>query len=172
MPGEQEKLAMISAFVTSMFSYCPLIWHFGTMTSARKIEKIYERSLRLVTKDYISNYEELLTKTNCNTLVLSRLKCLALHMYKCYNDHVPAYVNVFSKRNSQYDLRDELQYNLYRFKTKTYGYRTIKYAGAKLWNSLPVKFKRSKDLNEFKNCLTSWNCKVVSCERCQGYMYH
>ena len=172
MQGKQEKLAMISAFVTSLFSYCPLIWHFGNMMSVRKIEKIYERSLRLVTKDYSSNYEKLLASTNCNTLVLSRLKCLAIHMYKCYYNLVPAYVNVFSKRNSQYDLRDELQYDLYRFKTKTHGYRTILYAGAKLWNSLPVKFKRSKDLNEFKNCLTTWNCKVIGCERCQGYMYH
>ena len=170
--GQAERLAIINAFVSSMFSYCPLIWHFGSKTSLMKIEKIYERSLRFVAKDFSSTYEELLAALDCDTLILSRLKCLALHMFKCHKNLVPAYVNVFSARNVNYELRDEFRLELYKFRTKKYGYNTILYAGAKLWNSLPVNFKRCENVNEFKNMMKYWKCKVVNCLLCQSHMYH
>ena len=140
--------------------------------SLKKLEKIYERSLRFVANDFSSTYDELLIALDCDTLLLSRLKCLALHMFKCHKNLVPAYVNVFTLRNSNYELRDELRYDLYKFRTKKYGYNTVLYAGAKLWNSLPVNLKRCKTVNEFKDTMRCWKCKVVNCLLCQSHMYH
>ena len=55
--GNKEKIAMINSFVYSNFSYCPLVWHFCSCESLRKIEKIKKRCLRLVLNDYESDYE-------------------------------------------------------------------------------------------------------------------
>ena len=41
----------MSAFITSQFSYCPLVWMFHGRTMNNRINKIHEKALRLVYKD-------------------------------------------------------------------------------------------------------------------------
>ena len=38
--GKSEKEAIINSFILSNFNYCPLVWHFSSCESIRKIEKI------------------------------------------------------------------------------------------------------------------------------------
>ena len=64
--NDQCKL-LINAFIKSQFSYCPLIWMFCTRGSNNKINRIHERSLRFITNDYSSNYDELLLNLNEKT---------------------------------------------------------------------------------------------------------
>ena len=47
-----EKEAIISSFILSNFNYCPLVWHFSSCESIRKIEKIQKRCLRIILNDY------------------------------------------------------------------------------------------------------------------------
>ena len=47
----------MKAFFNSQFGYCPLIWMFHSRTLNKRINRIYERALRIVymvlaTKDY------------------------------------------------------------------------------------------------------------------------
>ena len=45
----KEKLRILNkAFIESQFGYCPLIWMFHSRTLNNKINKLHERSLRLV----------------------------------------------------------------------------------------------------------------------------
>jgi hypothetical protein len=155
-----------------MFSYCPLIWHFCTISSIRKIEKIYEWAIRLITKDYKSNYECLLTKLDCCTMVLYRLRHLAVFMFKCKHKVVPEYVNMYQETKDRYSFRNNQRFELIRYKTKQYGYKSLQYAGVKLWNSLPLKFKLSKSVDEFKQGLLQWKCNNVMCEMCLAHVYH
>ena len=46
--GFSEIKALIEAFVFLNFNYCPLVWHFTSMTSTNKIESIQKRALRRV----------------------------------------------------------------------------------------------------------------------------
>ena len=57
MGFEQNKLIM-SSFIKSQFSCCPLIWMFCTRTSINKLNNIHEKCLRLVTNDCDSNFNE------------------------------------------------------------------------------------------------------------------
>ena len=57
--GKAEKEAIINSFFLSNFNYCPLVWHFSSCESIRKIEKIQKRCLRIVSNDYESDYETL-----------------------------------------------------------------------------------------------------------------
>ncbi len=79
---------------------------------------------------------------------------------------------MFDCKESQYLLRDDIQLDLYKFKTKTYGYRSLLYAGSKLWNSLPVDIKKSESPDVFKSKLSRWRCSNQLCMRCHDYVYH
>ena len=46
--GKLEKVAIVNSFIYANFNYCPLVWHFSTCESIRKIEKIQKRCLRIV----------------------------------------------------------------------------------------------------------------------------
>ena len=67
MSMNQKKLLM-NAFISSQFSYCPLIWMCHSRTLNTKINKIYERALRIVFNDNNSSFDALIQKAgtvNC-----------------------------------------------------------------------------------------------------------
>ena len=52
--GFPEKMALIEAFVFSNFDYCPLVWHFTSMTSSSKIGSIQKRALQVYVMDILA----------------------------------------------------------------------------------------------------------------------
>ena len=50
----------MKAFMESQFNYCPLIVIFHSRTLNNKINRLYERALRIVYSDYKSLFCELL----------------------------------------------------------------------------------------------------------------
>ena len=138
-----------------------------------KMEQIQKRSLRVVLNDSESQYEALLLDSGKSTLVLCRLKSIATMMYKSFNNLNPKYVNdMYKAKDAHYNLRNVCTVEMYDFVTKTYGYKSLHYAGAKLWNSLPTHFKVSQTLEDFKKCLDEWKCVNVNCESCHSFLYH
>ncbi len=106
------------------------------------MKKIYERGLRFVMNDRSQSYEELLMLTICDTMFLWRLKKIAIFMYKCfYRLHLKYINNMFNVKEMPYSMRDDLKFILPKFNTKTYRY--------KLWNSLPVTFKKCTSIHVF-----------------------
>ena len=79
----KEKLRILmKTFIDTQFNYCPLIWMFHSRTLNNKINKLHERALRLVYKDCISSFENLL-----NIDIHERnLQKLATEMYKIKNN--------------------------------------------------------------------------------------
>ena len=80
--GFKEKKVLLNSFVYSNINYCPLVWHFCSSKSLYEIEKIQERSLRLLHNDFASDYAELLRKSGKTTMEIKRLRCLALEIFK------------------------------------------------------------------------------------------
>ena len=60
---KQRKLLM-NAFITSQFSYAPVVWMFDSRKQNHHIDRTYERAFRVVYKDYNSSFDELLEKDN------------------------------------------------------------------------------------------------------------
>ena len=58
---DQKKL-LLNAFITSQFSYAPVVWMFHNRKLNNHINRIHERALRLVYQDHNSTFEELLAK--------------------------------------------------------------------------------------------------------------
>ena len=60
------------------------------------------------------------------------------------------------KQEIKYDLRDKTLLEQPKFSTKTYGYRSFKYYGSKLWNALPFEIKNTENYDEFILRLITW----------------
>ena len=81
----KSKNVIYNSFIRSNFGYCPLVWHFCGKTNNNKLEKIQERSLRILHDNYELSYEELLNKNGSNTLLLHRLKLSIMEIYKYFH---------------------------------------------------------------------------------------
>ena len=86
-----DKLRILAkAFIESQFNYCPLVWMFHSRTANKKINRLQERTLRMVYKDKSLTYEQLLEKGQ--VLHNSREKIckkLAIEMYKVKHNLCP-----------------------------------------------------------------------------------
>ena len=71
--GKLEKEAIINSFILSTFNYCPVVWHFSSCESIRKIEKIKKDCLRIILNGYESDYKTLLRNSSKPTMEIRRL---------------------------------------------------------------------------------------------------
>ena len=105
--SEDCRMKLYDSFILPNFLYCSIVWHFGSKSSALKVEKVNKRALRVVLNDYVSSYPELLLKTGRSSLYVSRIKTIATEMYKCKNDINPAFVGeLFTSHDPPYSLRN------------------------------------------------------------------
>ena len=50
----EKRRTIFKAFIDSQFNYCPLIWMFHSRSINNRINRIYERALRLIYSNYNS----------------------------------------------------------------------------------------------------------------------
>ena len=80
---DQSSLKTIhDNFISSDFSYFPLVWHFCDKVNNEKIEKIQERSLRILQNDYTSSYHDMLRIAAMTPALIYRLRVLSLEVFK------------------------------------------------------------------------------------------
>ena len=154
-----SKKLVINSFINSNFQYSPLVWHFCGHVNNNKIEKIRERSLRILHQDYDSSYEALLEKADFSSSFLCRLRFILLEVFKCLKKINPKCMNnLFEVKQHDHCLRDGTRLLQPKVRTTTHGLRTISYLGAKLWNDLPVHMKNIHHMDpyEFKSMLLLW----------------
>ena len=77
-----KRKVLMKAFITSQFSYCPLIWMFHSRTLNNRINNIHERALRLAYNDNQSSFKELLEKDHSVTVHHKNLQALATEIFK------------------------------------------------------------------------------------------
>ena len=71
----KEKDVFLNSFVYPSFNYCPpLVWYFCSSKSLYKIEKIQDRTLRLLHNDFTSDYTDFLKNSGKATMEIKRLR--------------------------------------------------------------------------------------------------
>ena len=70
--------------------------------------------------------------------------------------------NLFKQPCLKYELRDSHRIEQPKFSTFTYGLRSFRYYGSKLWNALPFSVQSTKELHVFKKNITKW-CHSTQC---------
>ena len=155
-----------NASICSNFSYCQIVQHFCSTASMRKMEKIQERALRLLHKDTLSTYDELLRRCKESTLHVKRMRLIALEVFKSINDLNPVFMkDLFELKTISHDFRDPHKLVMPAFNTVRYGKNTFKYHGAHLYNLLPAHIKVT-EYSTFKKMLNSWDGPQCQCSLC------
>ena len=72
----------MKAFISFLFSYCPLIWMNHSRTLDNKIKRIQERSLRVLRNDKKATFKELLDKAKAVSIHTRNLQILVTEMFK------------------------------------------------------------------------------------------
>ena len=129
----QTRKLVFNSFILSNFNYCPLVWLTCNVTNTRKMEKIQERGLRIIYNDYVSSYKELLLSSGEYLLYVSRLKRLAVFVFKSINNLGPGIVNdMLIKKNIPYNLCDNSRAQLPKPSRSKNDINSISYKGSSL----------------------------------------
>ena len=138
-----------------------------------KINRIHERALRIVYNDNSSSFEALLEKSGSVKIHHSNLQQLAVEIYKALNDlssHLMS--ELFTFRNTGYNLRGGKKLNSNTVKTVNNGTETISYLAPKIWEQVPDETKNSGSLSIFKRKIKTWIPNSCPCRLCKTYVPH
>ena len=80
-----KKELLFKSMVKLRFSYCPLIWMFCSRIANNLINKIQERSLRLISNDKTSTFKHLLQANKEITTSQRNLQVLMVEVIKIIN---------------------------------------------------------------------------------------
>ena len=84
-----KRKVLMKAFITSQFSYCPLIWMLHSRTLNNRINNIQERALRLTDKENKFSFKQLLEKDHSVTVHQKNLQVLITEIFKVKNNLAP-----------------------------------------------------------------------------------
>ena len=154
----KDKNVIFNSFIRSNFEYCPLVWHFCGKTNNNKLEKIQERSLRILHDTYELSYEELSNKNGSNTLLLHRLKLFIMETYKSFHCvNANCLHGVFKFNSTSLERRSDKVIQPKR-RTTSNGLRSFSYLESKSWNGLLYSDSAIAkcDFNEIMAYLKQW----------------
>ena len=117
----------MNLFFDSQFRYCFLISMLHSCIINNKINRLYERYLRLLYRDKLSPFEKLLKQDKSVTIHVSNLQFLATKMFKVYQNISPPIFNeVFHRHDIKYNIRSVFYWS-----------KSILYLGPKIWDIVP-----------------------------------
>ena len=122
--------------------------------SVYKLESLHKRALMFLLNDYVSSYEQLLEKSGKCNMSIRRLRFLCIEIYKTLNDLNPSLVKeIFEKRDKSRVTREryKLNLNVPRKNQVTFGTKSLKFYGPKIWKAVPVTVQTVENLNVFKD---------------------
>ena len=162
------KMKIVKAFITANFTYCCVVYNECKRSDAQKLEKLLKRALRCTFLDFKSPYDELLQRANMSPLYIDRQRVMLHTVHKIlYDNCPPVSSSLFERQSHDYGLRNRDKLVQPYFNTHTYGYRSLKYQGARFWNMLPDTCKH-EDFNAFKQAVSCWSqsCNCGHCLLC------
>ena len=117
----------MNGFFKSQLSYSPLTWIMHGRKLNNKINRLHERCLRVTYNDGLSLFEELLETDNSVSVHNRNIQCLAIELYKVFNDICPDIMkDVFPlSASSNYDIRSSRTFTTRSVKTVYYAIESL-----------------------------------------------
>ena len=156
----------MKTIIESQFNDCPLIWMCHSRELNHKINRLHERSLRLVYKNSNLNFQQLLEKDKSFTIHERNLQKLVVVMYKVIHNLCPKPVqDLFICKT-----RGSNEFVLPKANTINRGIETIRFMGPKIWNVVPEEIKKTKTISAFKEKIKNWKTVGCPCRICKSYV--
>ncbi len=165
-----KKRVIMKSFITSQFSYCPLVWMLHSRTLNNRINRIHERALRVVYNDNASTFEEMLKKDGSVTIHEKNLQTLSIELFKVLNGLSPKIKDEFFSVKEDQIYNSKFPFNSRNVRTVAYGTETLSFLGPKLWSIIPMEIKECNSLNEFKSKIRKWKPHQCPCRMCKTYI--
>ncbi len=167
MLPKESKFNIFNAFIISNFLYCPIVWHLCSKSDTCKVEKIQERALRFIFRDFESEYQTLLVEAGRSSLYMDRLRLIVTEVYKILNGMSPVFLQeMLINKDNMYNFRDDNRLLMYKYDTVTYGKKSVSYEASILWNSIDANVKNVEGVEEFKRLIRHWNGPTCKCGEC------
>ena len=135
-----------------------------------RINNIHERALRIVYKDFVSTFAELLNKDNSCTIHERNIQALGIELYKVANGLSPLIMS------QVFLLKDNIRYpseNMFKtrnVKSLRYGTETLAHLGPKIWSIIPSGMKEEQSLKLFTKKIKQWKPERCPCKLCKTYV--
>ena len=111
--------------IRSQFSYYPLMWMFSSRKSNNLINKVHERSLKIVSGDTHSSFKSLLSNCKEITIHQRNLQVPMTETYNIINGIFPIMEKKFILRENTHNVRNVQEISNENRKTVKYGIETI-----------------------------------------------
>ena len=141
---------------------------FYSKTSNSMINKLHERSLRIILNDYSSDFNILLENNNDIRNHHRNIQVLLTEVFKMKNGVAPPVMESnLNKRFNTYNIRNFRKFATERKRTVWYGLKTLSYRYSQLWSLLPESLKEMNSVSQFKRNFKHWICCDCSCRLCK-----
>ena len=80
-----KRRTLFKSFIEAQLKYCPLIWMFCSRSSNKKINRLHERTLRIVYDNYSSSFKTLLDRDSSFTIHHKNIQSMLIEIYKSLN---------------------------------------------------------------------------------------
>ena len=123
----------------SLTTSLALIWMFCSRISNNKINKLQERSLRILYKNDYLNFEELLKKNHSITIHIRNIQLVAIEMYKLKNNlSLDIITFLFPRNEYSYNMTNCHDFMRPNPKTVCWGTESLTNLGPIIWDIVPT----------------------------------
>ena len=123
-----HRKRIMRAFISSQFGYCPPIWFFCSQKINNRMNRIRERALKIVYKDYILTFAEIFEEDGSVSIHIRNLQVLATKLFKARNNLSPPIVqHIFGTTETAYSLHTGTIFESRRIQTQRYGIGSLTY---------------------------------------------
>ena len=161
----------MNAFITSQFSYCPLVWMSHSRAMNNRINKIHEKALRLVYKDKTNlSLDDLLKKDKSVSIHQRNLQILATEIYKARNDLGPEIMkDIFHSVQKPQNLRNDSTLQRRRNRIAYFGTESISSLAPKI-EEMSLAILKMKSHKIFFFYIKLWTTDKCPCRLCKRHI--
>ena len=166
-----KRKLLFQSFIKSQFNYCPLVWMFHDRGLNNKINRLHERALRIIYRDDVSSFNDLLKRDGSVSIHHQNLQKLAIELFKVKHGVSKGIMNdLFAFNSRNIVVRSKNDFTIPKINTVYKGEDSIRYLGPKIWNLIPTNLKHIKSLAKFKEEIRKWIPKDCPCRLCKEYI--
>ena len=85
-----QNKKLLKAFITSQFSYCPLVWMIHGRVLNNRINNFHERALQITYQNTESTFQKSLEADNSVSIHHRNLQVLATELFKIFKNESPS----------------------------------------------------------------------------------